>query len=185
MRAVDAKMRVARRRMATDRMESGPRTAEARLVEVCKERGVTVVTAESCTGGLIAERITAVPGASAVFIGGVVSYANAVKCDLLGVPHEVLERVGAVSSECAEAMAAGARTLLKSDLAVSVTGVAGPDGGTPQKPVGLVFIGVASGAGVRVERCHFAGDREEVRAQAVDRALALLTAAAEASPKRA
>ena len=171
--------------MTVDVKARGPRTAEARLVEVCKARGVTVVTAESCTGGLIAERITAVPGASAVFIGGVVSYANAVKCDLLGVPHEVLELVGAVSSECAEAMAAGARTLLKSDLAVSVTGVAGPDGGTPQKPVGLVFIGVATGAGVRAECCHFAGCREAVRAQAADRALALLIASAEASPTQA
>ena len=169
--------------MATDKGR-GLRTAEALLVEVCKERCVTVVTAESCTGGLIAERITTVPGASAVFIGGVVSYANAVKCDLLGVPREVLERVGAVSPECAEAMAAGARALLKSDLAVSVTGVAGPDGGTPQKPVGLVFIGVATGKGVRVECGHFAGDRGAVREQAADRALALLIEAAEASPAR-
>jgi len=143
-------------------------------VAACKERGVTVATAESCTGGLIAARITSVPGSSAVFLGGVVSYANAVKRDLLGVPQEVLERAGAVSAECAEAMAAGVRARLKADVAVSVTGVAGPDGGTPQKPVGLVYIGVAADEGVRAECCQFCGGREAVRTQSADRALTLL-----------
>ena len=149
-------------------------TQESRLVAACKERGVTVATAESCTGGLIAARITSVPGSSAVFLGGVVSYANAIKRDLLGVPQEVFERAGAVSAECAEAMAAGARARLKADVAVSVTGVAGPDGGTPQKPVGLVYIGVAMEVGVHVVCCQFCGDREAVRTQSADRALALL-----------
>ena len=149
-------------------------TLESRLVAACKERGVTVATAESCTGGLIAARLTSVPGASAVFLGGVVSYSNAVKRDLLGVPQEVLERMGAVSAECAAAMASGARERLKADVAVSVTGIAGPDGGTPQKPVGLVFIGVAMAMGARAERVMFAGDRSAIRRQASDRALALL-----------
>ena len=147
---------------------------ESRLVSVCKETGKTLATAESCTGGMIAERITSVPGASAVFLGGVVSYANEVKRDLLGVPQEVLDRVGAVSAECAQAMASGVRSRLRADVAVSVTGIAGPDGGTPQKPVGLVYLGVATTAGARSERCLFGGDREAVRRQAVDRALALL-----------
>ena len=153
-------------------------TQESRLVSACKERGVTVATAESCTGGLIAARITSVPGSSAVFLGGVVSYANAVKRDLLGVPQEVLERAGAVSAECAEAMATGARARLKANLAVSVTGVAGPDGGTPQKPVGLVYIGVATAECTTTERFVFAGDRGTIRRQASDRALALLLEAA-------
>mgnify|MGYP003585728500 CR=1 FL=1 len=146
---------------------------EERLVEAAKAKGVTLATAESCTGGMIAARITSVAGSSSVFLGGVVSYANAVKRDVLSVPQEVLERVGAVSAECAEAMAAGARERLKADVAVSVTGIAGPDGGTPQKPVGLVFFGVAA-AGVRTERRQFAGGREAVRRQAADHALALL-----------
>jgi PncC family amidohydrolase len=135
---------------------------------------VTLATAESCTGGLVAARITAVPGASAVFLGGVVSYANEAKQGLLGVPQSVLERVGAVSAECAEAMAAGARERLKADVAVAVTGIAGPDGGTPQKPVGLVCFGVAAGGGVKSECRLFEGDREAVRQQASERALALL-----------
>lgn len=146
---------------------------EEGLVAACKERGLTLATAESCTGGLVSARITSVPGASAVFLGGVVSYANAEKRDLLGVPQEVLDRAGAVSAECAEALAAGARRQLKADVAVSVTGIAGPDGGTPQKPVGLVYLGLATAAGVRSERCQFGGDRETVRRQAADRALAL------------
>lgn len=144
---------------------------------LCRERGLTLATAESCTGGLVAGRITSVPGSSAVFLGGVVSYSNEVKRELLGVPQEVLERAGAVSAECAEAMAAGARGRLKADVAVSVTGIAGPDGGTPAKPVGMVFLGVATAAGVESERCQFSGDRESVRRQAADRALALLMAA--------
>jgi len=152
-------------------------TAESRLVAICKERGVTLATAESCTGGLIAGRITSVPGASAIFLGGVVSYANAVKRDLLGVPQEILDRSGTVSAECAEAMASGVRARLGADAAVSVTGIAGPDGGTPQKPVGLIYFGVATAAGTRSVRGLFAGDRAAVRRQAADRALELLAGA--------
>lgn len=150
---------------------------EERLVEAAKARGVTVAAAESCTGGMIAARITSVAGSSAAFLGGVVSYANAVKRDLLGVPPAVLEGAdapGAVSDACAAAMAAGARERLQADVAVSVTGIAGPDGGTPQKPVGLVHFGVATAAGVRTEKRLFPGDREAVRRQAADHALALL-----------
>jgi len=157
--------------------KGGERAAAVRVVEACLARGVTVATAESCTGGLVAARITEVPGASAVFVGGVVSYANEAKRDLLGVPQELLERVGAVSPECAEALAAGARARLKADVAVSVTGIAGPGGGTPQKPVGLVYIGVASSTGVHAERCLFSGDREAVREQSAERALELLAQA--------
>jgi len=151
---------------------------EERVVAACRARGVTVVTAESCTGGLVAARITSVPGASAVFLGGVVSYANTMKRDVLGVPQAVLERAGAVSAECAAAMAAGARGRLGADVAVSVTGIAGPEGGTPLKPVGLVFFGLATATGVSAERRVFEGGREEVRRQAADRALELLRDAA-------
>ena len=152
---------------------------ERRLVAVCKEKRVTVATAESCTGGMVAVRITSVPGSSAVFLGGVVSYADAVKQDVLGVPQTVLEQKGAVSEECACAMAKGARALLKTNIVVSVTGIAGPGGGTPEKPVGLVWFGVADGQeGTRAERRVFAGGRAAVRRQAAEHALELLLEAA-------
>ena len=145
-----------------------------RLVAKLKERGLTCATAESCTGGSVGGAITAVPGSSAVFLGGVISYANEVKRDVLGVPQEILDAHGAVSPECAERMAAGARNLLKADLAVSLTGIAGPDGGSAEKPVGLVWFGLAAPDGVRTEKVVFGGDRAAVRAQAVDHALGLL-----------
>lgn len=155
----------------------GMKQAET-LVELLKARGMTCATAESCTGGGIGSAITAVPGSSAVYLGGVISYANAVKAGVLGVPEATLASVGAVSAETAAAMAAGVRALLKADLAVSVTGIAGPDGGTPEKPVGLVWFGLASAAGVRTEKALFAGNRAEVRAQAVLHALGMLTTGA-------
>lgn len=145
------------------------------LVELLKARGLTCATAESCTGGGVGAAITAVPGSSAVFYGGVISYDNSVKESVLGVTRETLSSVGAVSSECAAQMANGARRLLKTDLAVSLTGIAGPDGGSEEKPVGLVWFGLASKDGVRTEKAIFAGDRAQVRAQAVLHALGMLT----------
>ena len=152
-----------------------------RLVAELKARGLTCATAESCTGGSVGGAITAVPGSSAVFLGGVISYANEVKRDVLGVPQDILDTHGAVSPECAERMAAGARNLLKADLAVSLTGIAGPDGGSAEKPVGLVWFGLATKDGVRTEKKVFAGDRAAVRAQAVDHALGLLLSVADAT----
>ena len=151
---------------------------ESRLVGACVARGVTLATAESCTGGMIAARITAVPGSSDAFLGGVVSYANAAKMALLDVPQSVLDQAGAVSEACAAAMADGARQRLNADLAVAVTGIAGPTGGTPEKPIGLVCFGLAAADGVRTEHRIFTGDREAVRLQATEHALALLLGAA-------
>jgi nicotinamide-nucleotide amidase len=122
------------------------------VVHLLKEHKKTVALAESCTGGGIANRITNVPGASAVFLGGVVSYANSAKETLLGVSPEILQQHGAVSEPVAREMAIGARVEFGSDFAVAVTGIAGPDGGTPEKPVGTVFIALASAEGVEVER---------------------------------
>lgn len=153
------------------------RTA-ANLVALLQARGLTCATAESCTGGGVGAALTAVPGSSAVFAGGVISYSNEVKHEVLGVPSETLAAVGAVSAETAAAMAEGARRLLKVDCAVSVTGIAGPGGGSPEKPVGLVWFGLATAQGSRSERCLFRGGRDEVRAQAVMHALGMLTAAA-------
>ena len=149
-------------------------TAAERLVEVLSGRKMTCATAESCTGGGTGCAITAVPGSSAVFKGGVISYDNSVKRDVLGVPEEVLATKGAVSSECAAAMAEGARRLLKTNLAVSLTGIAGPGGGTAEKPVGLVWFGLASQAGTATEKKIFPGDREAVRRAALEHAVGLL-----------
>jgi nicotinamide-nucleotide amidase len=124
---------------------------EAAVAELART-GATLATAESCTGGLIAQRLTTIPGVSAHYLGGVVAYANEVKERLLGVPRALLEAHGAVSPQVAEAMAAGARERLGTDLAVSVTGVAGPGGGTAEKPVGLVYLGLATAEGTQHRR---------------------------------
>ena len=116
------------------------RPIEELVLDLCRERGLTLGTAESCTGGMVAERLTSIPGSSDVFLGAVVAYADEVKARELGVPREVLERHGAVSAETAAAMAAGARERLAADVAVAVTGIAVPGGGTDEKPVGLVFL---------------------------------------------
>lgn len=157
----------------------GERTAflASRLIAACAAAGVTIGAAESCTGGLIAAAITSVPGSSACFYGGVVSYDNSVKRNALGVPAGILESAGAVSGECAMAMAEGARRLLGVDIAVSVTGVAGPGGGVPGKPVGTVWFGLCAARGARSHVRRFDGAREEVRARAVEHALELLLGA--------
>lgn len=144
------------------------------LVEVLLEKGLTVATAESCTGGGVAHAITSVPGSSAVFMGGVVSYANEVKERVLGVCPETLAVVGAVSSETAAQMVEGVRDLMKVDLAVSLTGIAGPDGGSALKPVGTVWFGYGTREATKTEMKVFSGNREEVRAGAIDHALGLL-----------
>ena len=146
--------------------------AEA-VVSAFKDAGKTLSCAESCTGGLIAKRITDVPGASSVFAYGAVTYANEAKIRLLGVSPETLERYNAVSSQVAIEMAIGCRLLSSSDVAISATGLAGPDGGTPERPVGLVYIGIASHKGARAVELHLHGDRDRVRILASAHALSL------------
>jgi PncC family amidohydrolase len=146
---------------------------EQRLVSYCSEFHLFIALAESCTGGLIAERITNIPGASVCFKGGVVSYANEVKQALLGVTPAILEIEGAVSETCAQAMADGARRVCQADIGLSVTGIAGPGGATPTKPVGLVFIGIATSKDVSAKKFLFSGDRASIRQQAADAALQL------------
>ena len=135
------------------------------LIRKLREKHWTIATAESCTAGMIGARIGDIPGASDVFLGGVISYANEVKEDVLGVSSETLRSVGAVSEECAAQMAEGARKRIGSDIAVSVTGIAGPGGGTPEKPVGTVCFGVSTAAGTYTETKHFSGksDRAKIR----------------------
>ena len=154
-------------------------TVAEKLVALLKAQGLTCATAESCTGGGVGAAITAVAGSSAVFAGGVISYANEVKRDVLGVKAETLATVGAVSSETAAQMAEGVRKLLKTDLAVSLTGIAGPDGGSDEKPVGLVWFALATKDGVRTEKAIFPGERASIREQAVVHALGMLTVGAD------
>jgi nicotinamide-nucleotide amidase len=139
-----------------------------------RERSLTLALAESCTGGQLAERLTAVPGASVFLERAFVTYSNRSKVELLGVDARLIETQGAVSAETARAMAAGARRSAGADVAVAITGIAGPDGGTPEKPVGLVFIAIDGAAGARVRRLIFPGDRERVRRQASQAALEMI-----------
>jgi nicotinamide-nucleotide amidase len=144
------------------------------LLALLEARGLTLATAESCTGGLIAAALTAIPGSSAVVTRGFVTYSNEAKHAMLGVPQGVLDGYGAVSESTARRMAEGALRASGTDIAVSCTGIAGPGGATPGKPVGLVFIGAArKGGPTQVLRRVFPGDRTAVRAATVDQALAL------------
>ena len=147
------------------------KTVSADVVREFLARNLTLGTAESLTGGMIAASVAGVSGASAVLMGGVVSYDSRVKHEVLGVEQEIIDTVGVVSEPCARQMAEGARRVLKVDVAVSATGIAGPTGGTPETPVGTVFIGVSSDKGTRVDECHFVGDRQSVREQSAAHAL--------------
>jgi nicotinamide-nucleotide amidase len=160
-----------RTRFAADLFAEDERPVAALVVERCRAYGLRIATAESCTGGLVGARLTDVPGASDVYAGGVIAYSNEVKERRLGVPVSVLETKGAVSAEAAEAMAAGAREELGADLAVAVTGIAGPSGGTEEKPVGLVYIAVLGPGSASTDRFLFYGDREAVRARATAQSL--------------
>lgn len=148
--------------------------ADQELAADLQKSGLMLALAESCTGGMIAARITALPGSSAYFAGGVVAYGNQVKERVLQVPHALLLECGAVSEPVARAMAEGARTLMASDLALSVTGIAGPGGGTEEKPVGTVFMALSDQDGCQVERLLFDGDRQQVRQQVADQAIIML-----------
>jgi nicotinamide-nucleotide amidase len=147
------------------------RPVEEIVLELCRTRGLTLATAESCTGGLIGARLTEVAGSSDVFVGGLIAYANEVKEKGLGVPAETLREHGAVSAEVAAAMATGARSALGADVAVADTGIAGPGGGTPEKPVGLVYLALEGPDGARIRRFQLPGDRETVRMRATALAL--------------
>lgn len=148
-----------------------PESACIRRATAC---GGAIATAESCTGGLIGHRLTNVPGASRVYLGGVIAYANAVKAAALGVPDGLIAAEGAVSEAVARAMALGAARAFGARFAVGVTGIAGPGGGTPEKPVGLVHIAACDGGRIVAARHVFAGGRDVVKRQSADAALELL-----------
>ena len=148
------------------------------IVEKLMEKTITVATAESCTGGMIASAITDVPGSSGIFGYGMVTYSNEAKRKILGVQKETLEQYGAVSEQTAREMAQGLRERSGADIAVSTTGIAGPSGGTKDKPVGLVYVGCADAHGVRVEKLTLTGSRERIRNLAALRALDMIRRAA-------
>jgi len=150
------------------------RGVEEHVLDLCRARGYSLATAESCTGGLVAARLTSIPGSSDAVLGGVVAYANDVKLRELGVPQALLDEHGAVSAEVAAAMARGARERLGADVAVSVTGVAGPGGGTEEKPVGLVYVHAEGPGGGLGREFSFPGDRASIRARSVVFALHLV-----------
>lgn len=144
--------------------------------EALRAARLTLATAESCTGGLIGHLLTEIPGSSDYYLGGLVSYSDALKERELGVPSSVLEQHGAVSAQTAVAMAQGARLRYGTDVAIAVTGIAGPGGGSAAKPVGLTYVAVADAAGHEVQRHHWAGDRHANKVASADAALNLLAA---------
>lgn len=147
---------------------------EVALGEALREKKATVAVAESCTGGLISHRITNVPGCSGYFERGIVTYSNKAKVDHLGVSEEILQKCGAVSSETAMAMAGGIRKVANTTFGLAVTGIAGPGGGTTEKPVGLVYIAIAGPNGIEVTGSRFDGDRVEIKEKTANAALAWL-----------
>lgn len=147
---------------------------EVLLGELLQRRGLRLAVAESCTGGLVSHRITNVPGSSAYFLGGVTAYSNDVKVQLLGVQSQTLEQYGAVSKETVLEMAQGIRRALSAEVGLSVSGIAGPGGGTPEKPVGLTWIGLSAGGINEAWHNIWPGDRLQVKEQAAEQALRLL-----------
>lgn len=147
---------------------------EIQVGNILHERGLKLVLAESCTGGLLGSRITDVPGSSEYFLGGIIAYAYEAKADVLGVSWDTLNTKGAVSRETVLEMARGARAVLKGDIAVSVSGIAGPGGGTPEKPIGTTWIGLVARDEERAVLFNFSGNREENKIAAVEAALTLL-----------
>jgi len=147
---------------------------EKKIGKILQERSLTLGLAESCTGGLVASRITDVPGSSAYFTAGLVTYSNKAKTKFLSVPDGVIARHGAVSNIVAERMAKGVRAAAGVDVGLSITGIAGPAGGSPEKPVGTVFMALATRKEVFVRKFHFSGNRREVRKRSSEEALTIL-----------
>jgi len=148
--------------------------AASTLLEQCKSRGLKITTAESCTGGLLSALITEIAGSSAVFERGFITYSNEAKTELLGVDSELISEDGAVNEMVAVAMACGARQNAKADIAVSITGIAGPGGGSKKKPIGTVCIAVASMRDTKARTFYFSGNRQDIRLQSVQAAISLI-----------
>ena len=163
-----------RQKLGSHLLGKGEVTLEGVVGELLSEKGATLAVAESCTGGLLGSRITDISGSSDYFNRGIVAYSNIAKIEELGIPQELIENHGAVSLEVAKAMAKSVRRLSRTDYGIGITGIAGPTGGTPDKPVGLVYIGVASEAGTRVEKFILLGSRKKIKFQSAQKALEML-----------
>jgi len=170
-RTLDAEMARIRERLGAYVYGDEATDLAALVLDRCRDASLTIATAESCTGGLLGARLTAIPGSSDVVLGGVIAYANRVKTDLLGVEGGEIEVYGAVSEPVARAMASGVRDRVGADIGIGITGVAGPSGGTPEKPVGTVWIAVDVCGEVTARRSVFVGDRQEIRQRATQGAL--------------
>jgi len=151
-----------------------PELLSRELGGILRTKTLTIAVAESCSGGRLGDLLTNVPGSSDYFMGGVISYTNRAKVELLGVSEKSLAQKGAVSEEVARHMAAGVRRVLHADIGVGITGIAGPTGGTPRKPVGLVYIAVVSGKGTVCSKCLFKGSRTLIKKQSADHALEMV-----------
>ena len=172
--AVSEALSCARKALTCPTLPDGEYDMAEYLIKLLKAKNMSLSCAESCTGGLVANRFVSIPGASAVFNGGVVAYANEVKQNILGVSSEILNTHGAVSPQCAEAMAAGCAKVLGTSCAISTTGIAGPDGGTPEKPVGLVYVSVCINGVCTTRELRLRNGRRAIRERSVESALTLL-----------
>jgi nicotinamide-nucleotide amidase len=171
---LDAGASIIRERLGRAIYAEGSTDLASVVLDRCREQRLTIAVAESCTGGLLGARLTSVPGSSDVVLGGVIAYANDVKRDLLGVDESLIVRHGAVSEEVVRQMAEGARSRTGASVGIGITGVAGPAGGTPEKPVGTVWLGVALPDATRTLQVRLIGDREEIRRRATQAALELV-----------
>lgn len=174
LRRVEALAEKIEEEMGDAVFSTGPENLEQVVGLYLMMRGATLSVAESCTGGLLGKRLTSVPGSSRYFVGGVVCYSDKLKVKLVGVPETLIKKKGAVSAEVAQALAKNIRRKTRSALGLSITGIAGPEGGTPDKPVGTVFIALADTHRIKVEKHRFLGNRERVRWQSTQAALALV-----------
>jgi PncC family amidohydrolase len=142
--------------------------------KIIDEKNKTIAVAESCTGGMLGSFITSISGSSKIFKGGIISYSNDIKINVLKVNEQIISSFGAVSKECAKAMASNVREIFDADYSISITGIAGPDGGSEEKPIGTVWLACSDRFGVEVVLCNFLGDREEIRHLAVEKAIHIL-----------
>lgn len=172
--ALDSAVAIVRSRVGRAIYAEGEQDMPSVILALCRERGLTLALAESCTGGLLGARLTAIPGSSDVLLGGVIAYANGVKRDMVGVSESELAQQGAVSEPVARQMAEGVRERLGASIGIAITGIAGPGGGTPDKPVGTVWVAVAFPDGTRAHLLRLLGDREEIRRRATQSSLELV-----------
>jgi nicotinamide-nucleotide amidase len=168
---INAARSILEKKLGQNLISGGAKTVEEEIIDTLRKRKQTLSAAESCTGGMLGSKITDIPGASDVFNGGIIAYSNNIKTRILGVSEETLKKYGAVSEKCVEEMTRGLKKTFRTDALVSITGIAGPGGSSPPKPVGLVFIGTGYNGKIEIKKYIFSGNREMIRRRAVSSAL--------------